>query len=54
MQTGAQSSVRRPITIHFANMISSFLRRIGDPTPTYLKHFIKTGINGKKTPKWYS
>jgi len=53
MQTGSQRAVRLPISIHFANMIGRFLRRVGDPTPTYLKYFVQAREGGKYLPRWF-
>lgn len=53
MQTGSQRAVRLPVSTHFANMVSSFLRKVGDPNPTYLKYFVHTESRGKNLPRWF-
>ena len=53
MQTGSQRPVRLPVSIHFSNMIASFLRKVGDPTPKYLKWFVQTRLGGKYLPRWF-
>lgn len=53
MQTGAQRAVRLPVSTHFANMVSSFLRKVGDPNPIYLKYFVQTKSSGKNLPRWF-
>jgi len=53
MQTGSQRAIRAPISIHFSNMITEFLRKVGDPTPTYLKYFVEKNPQGKYLPRWF-
>lgn len=53
MQTGSQRATRLPVSIHYANMIASFLRRIGDPNPKYLKYFISTSSDSRFLPRWF-
>lgn len=53
MQTGSQRPTRTPISIHFSNMITRFLRKAGDPTPPYLRHFVRPREGGKYLPRWF-
>jgi len=53
MQTASQRAIRLPISIHFSNMITRFLRKVGDPTPTYLKYFVEKNPKGKYLPRWF-
>ena len=53
MQTGSQRAIRLPISIHFSNMITRFLRKVGDPTPIYLKYFVERNPQGKYLPRWF-
>jgi hypothetical protein len=53
MQTGSQRATRTPVSIHFANMIGRFLRRVGEPNPAYLKFFVKPRKGGKYLPRWF-
>lgn len=53
MQTGSQRATRLPVSTHFANMVSRFLRKVGDPNPEYLKYFVHTGSTGKNLPRWF-
>jgi len=53
MQTGSQRAVRLPVSTHFSNMISRFLRKVGDPNPVYLKYFVQTKSGGKNLPRWF-
>lgn len=53
MQTGSQRAVRTPVSIHFSNMILKFIRKVGEPTPTYLRHFVKRRENGKYLARWF-
>ena len=52
MQTASQRAIRDPISIHFSNMITRFLRKVGDPTPTYLQYFVKSS-KGNYLPRWF-
>jgi hypothetical protein len=52
MQTGSQRPVRTPLSIHFSNMVSRFLRKVGDPTPRYLKYFVQSR-EGKRLARWF-
>ncbi len=52
MQTASQRAIRDPISIHFSNMITKFLRKVGDPTPTYLQYFVNSS-SGKYLPRWF-
>lgn len=52
MQTASQRAIRDPISIHFSNMITKFLRKVGDPAPTYLHYFVK-GSKGSYLPRWF-
>lgn len=53
MQTGSQRATRLPVSTHFANMVSRFLRKVGDPNPEYLRYFVQTGSSGKNLPRWF-
>jgi hypothetical protein len=53
MQTGSQRPVRTPVSIHFSNMILKFIRKVGEPTPTYLKHFVRRRDDGKYLARWF-
>ena len=53
IHTGSQRAIRTPISIHFSNMIMSFLRKVGDPAPTYIRHFVEKNPQGKYLPRWF-
>lgn len=53
MQTGSQKPVRSPISIHYANMIDRFIKRVGDPNPDYLGSFIKRESEKGYLPRWF-
>lgn len=53
MQTGSQRATRVPISIHYSNMIARFIRKVGEPTPIYLRFFVKKLPDQKFIPKWY-
>jgi hypothetical protein len=52
MQVGSQRPTRLPISIHYSNMIAKFVRRVGNPTPTYLSFFTENP-DARFIPKWY-
>lgn len=35
----SQNPTRRPMSIHYSNMMGEFLRKVGDPRPKYFKYF---------------
>ena len=53
IHTGAQRAIRTPISIHYSNMITTFLRKAGDPAPTYVKYFVEENQQGKHIPRWF-
>lgn len=53
MHTASQRAIRVPISIHYSNMITQFLRKVGDPSPTYIKYFVEKNPEGKYLPRWF-
>lgn len=39
---GSQIPTRMPISIHYSNLMGEFLRKVGDPEPSYFRHFAGT------------
>ncbi len=39
LHLGSENPIRRPISIHYSNQMNEFLRKAGDPEPSYLKAF---------------
>lgn len=54
MQVGSQRATRVPISIHYSNMIARFIRKVGDPTPAYLRFFVRSLPDQRFVPKWYA
>jgi hypothetical protein len=54
MQVGSQRPTRLPVSIHYSNMIARFIRKAGDPTPSYLRFFVGKFTEDEFIPKWYA
>ena len=54
MQVGSQRATRVPISVHYSNMIARFIRKVGDPTPAYLRFFVRRLPDQRFIPKWYA
>lgn len=40
LHLGSQNPIRKPISIHYSNQMYQFLRKAGDPAPSYFKTFV--------------
>ncbi len=53
MHFGSQRPTRAPISIHYANMVSTFLRALGDEAPSFHQSFEKVFNEKGRMPLWF-
>ncbi len=53
MHFGSQRPTRSPVSIHYANMMSTFLRALDDETPSFHQSFAKVFKEKGRMPLWF-
>jgi hypothetical protein len=53
MHFGSQRPTRSPISIHYANLVSTFLRALGDEAPSFHQSFARVFIEKGRMPLWF-
>ncbi len=53
MHFGSQRPTRSPISIHYANMVSTFLRALGDEAPSFHQSFANVFEEKGRMPLWF-
>jgi hypothetical protein len=53
MHFGSQRPTRLPVSIHYANLVSRFLRALGDEAPSFHQSFAKVFDEKGRMPLWF-
>jgi hypothetical protein len=51
LHLGSENPIRRPISIHYSNQMAEFLRKAGNPEPSYFKLFSKNANRHGYVPR---